>query len=398
MNIIITANSPGEISGWAQPLIKEIKKNIPDVKIYLVLLPCVFSSGKEKEVAEKIEGIEKIFPPQKIWSLIFGRSKFLNHGVIIHLGGDLLYAALLAVKTKYKAYSYIWANPLWDKYFTGYFVRHEKDRMRLLKQKISSEKISIVGDFIYDAMKTFKKETKHKDLTLICLPGSRKEEFTMFVPMFMGVAELLKQKIKNINFNIIVSPYLDNTGIFSNDFLLPDIKLKGVKAYIDKDENLLRSESGTIVKLIKENHYQEMARAHFAVCIPGTKTAQLAALGIPMLVVLPLNRAELVPFTGLVGMIDYLGIFGKKLKYHLIRKAAKNFGATAQPNLLAARYVVPEMIQDLTVEEIYLKVESLLANPNELAKMSAELENIYRQYEGAFGKVINILSQNQNIK
>lgn len=394
-NIIITANSPGEISGWAEPLIKKIKNDYPEIKIYLVLLPCVFSSGEEKEVAGNIKGIEKIFSPQKIWSLIFKRNNlFTPNDVILHLGGDLMYSALLTRNIKCKAYAYIWANSLWDKYFTGYFIRGEKDKERLIKQGIAPDKIFMVGDFIYDAMKSYKTGIKNKDLTITFMPGSRKDEFAMLTPMLMGVAFLLKQNIKHIKFNLIVSPYLFKNKIFSKEFLMPDEKLKGLKTYINMQNKQLKDEAGTVISLVVENHYEEMAKSHFAVCIPGTKTAQIGALGIPMLVILPLGRAEFVPFTGLVGMLDYLGIFGKGIKYYLIRKIAKNFGSTAQPNILAGRYIVPEMIKDLTVEEIYVKIHDLLNNPNELSKMSFELENIYKQYDGAIDKVKDILVGN----
>jgi lipid-A-disaccharide synthase len=52
MNIIITANSPGELSGWARPLARRLKET--GNNIILVLLPCVFSSGQEKRVASEI--------------------------------------------------------------------------------------------------------------------------------------------------------------------------------------------------------------------------------------------------------------------------------------------------------------------------------------------------------
>lgn len=391
-NIIITANSPGEISGWAEPFIKAIKKRYPKIKIYLVLLPCMFSSGYENEVAGNIEGIEKIFPSNKIWPLIFKKNDYFNpQDIIFHLGGDLMYAALLARNIKCKAYAYIWANPLWDRFFAGYFARNLRDKERMLKQGILPDKIFMAGDFIYDAMKTYKNGIKHKELTITFMPGSREEEFKLLTPMLTAVAHLLRQRIKDINFNLIVSPYLLKTSLFKKNYLLPDVKLKGLKTHIDARNNTLKAEDGTIIHLITQNQYQELARSHFVVCIPGTKTAQAGALGIPMLVILPLGRAELVPFTGLVGMLDYLGVIGRKIKYHLIRKIAKKFGATAQPNLLAGKYIVPEMIQDLTAEEICEKIYHMLNDPNGLAKMSLELENLYSRYEGAFDKVINIL-------
>ena len=391
-NIIITANSPGEISGWAEPLIKKIKKDHPEIKIYIVLLPCVFSSGEEKEVASRIEGIEEIFLSNKIWPLLFNKNNlFTSSDVILHLGGDMMYAALLARKIKCKAYVYIWANLFWDKYFTGYLIRGEKDRQRLLKQGIAQNKIFIVGDFIYDAMKSYKTSVKNKDLTITFMPGSRRDEFAMLTPMLMGAAFLLRRKIKDIKFNLIVSPYLMKNKIFSKEFIMPDEKLKGLKTYIDMENKCLKGEDGTIISLVTENHYEEMAKSHFAVCIPGTKTAQIGALGIPMLVILPLGRAEVVPFTGFVGMLDYLGVFGRKIKYHLIRKIAKTFGFTAQPNILAGSYIVPEMIQDLTVDDIYLKICALLDDPLGLSKMSMELENIYKQFNGAIDKTINLL-------
>ncbi|MFH1454334.1 MAG: hypothetical protein ABIH00_10230 [Armatimonadota bacterium] len=392
-SIIITANSPGEISGWAEPLIKKIKEIYPHTEIYIVLLPCVFSSGAEKEVASHIEGVVKIFSPGSIWSLIFKKSKyFTSNAVILHLGGDIMYAALLARNLKCSAYSYIWANPLWDKHFTGYLVRHKKDKDRLLSQKISKDKIFTAGDLIYDAMKSYKTRMKNKELTVSFLPGSREIEFKVLAPVFMQVASMLKKEVEGIRFNLIVSPYLLKSRFLEEQYIMPDEKLKGVRTLVDIENKELRSDEGAQIELVSENQYRQMAKSHFAVCIPGTKTAQLGALGIPMLTIVPLNRAELIPYFGLAGLLDYLGGVGRKIKYHLIRKFAKTYGFTAQPNILAGEYIVPELVKDLTVEEIYSKVKVYLNNPQELVKMSHKLEDVYSRYESAFDRVIDILA------
>ncbi|MBI2252403.1 MAG: lipid-A-disaccharide synthase, partial [Armatimonadetes bacterium] len=61
MQVLITANSPGELAGWAKPVIFALKKNNPELKIRIILLPCTFASGHEYTAAKEIKGVEEVY-------------------------------------------------------------------------------------------------------------------------------------------------------------------------------------------------------------------------------------------------------------------------------------------------------------------------------------------------
>ena len=48
----VLVNGPGEMLGWARPVCRDLGRR--GYKIDLIILPCQFSSGNEKEIAESI--------------------------------------------------------------------------------------------------------------------------------------------------------------------------------------------------------------------------------------------------------------------------------------------------------------------------------------------------------
>lgn len=398
MNIIVVANSPGEVAGWASPLIKEISCSIKDARVFLFLLPCSFATGFEFDFAKKISGLDEILKPKETLKLIFLNKipdfiDFKEKGAIVHLGGDLFFTSRLAAKTKYPAFAYIWANKLWDKKFSGYFARESGDSKRLLMRGISEEKIHIVGELLIDNFKgfTYKKE---KGKTIVFMPGSRQREIEFILPFYLKVAEILSMNFKNINFKLILSPFINLKEFYKKAIYNPDKKFAGTRAIINKEEGKVLSERASM-EIITEDHYRHLLASDFVITIPGTKTGEAGIAAVPMLVIVPLNRAEEVPFTGLVGLLDWFGKPLHFLKALIIKSIAKRFGFTSQPNILAARQIVPEMVRELTPEEVAEEAVKLIKDEGRTRKMKEELAEIYSPLKGASKKIIEVIKNIQ---
>ena len=360
-------------------------------------MPCTFSSGKELEYAKNIKYIDAVYSSKEFLRFLISKeinilSEPRDQGVIIHLGGDIFYASKLVKKLNYPAYAYIWANKKYDKHFKGYFVRDIRGLNKLIKMGISKDKVHLAGDLLADNFNDEKKtNTNNEIFTLSFLPGSREIEIMALIPFYARTAELIKEKIKNIKFNIILSPFIDREGLFKNDHIMPYKGFEGVRVNLRPSEDKMVTDKIEMDICYNEN-FDAIKRSDFAVTLPGTKTAEGAIAGVPQLVIVPLNRAEFIPYVGFIGLLGYLGAPGKMLKARLIRIISKKFGFTALPNIIAGKEILPEMMQDLTPGEVAQKACNLINDKKKLKMIKEELIRVYEPLKGASDKMLKVIS------
>jgi len=114
--LVITVNSPGEVSGWLAPVLDRIRLIREDAatgagwdcRVTVFVPPCPFASGAECRVIQAIPGVDLVAGPAETSAyLLFGKKPQgfspLPRGVVLFLGGDLAYAAILARRLQYPA-------------------------------------------------------------------------------------------------------------------------------------------------------------------------------------------------------------------------------------------------------------------------------------------------------
>jgi len=97
----VLTNGPGELWGWARPVVKELKRDGHEVD--LVLLPCQFASGAEERISSFL-GADRVTPPERFREALSVRGRPCD--CVLQLGGDLLYGRLLARDGKIPLFSY----------------------------------------------------------------------------------------------------------------------------------------------------------------------------------------------------------------------------------------------------------------------------------------------------
>jgi len=216
--------------------------------------------------------------------------------------------------------------PFEKNYYQAHGVNVDFVGNPLLDQvRVSSEKDELKRKFAID-----------KSATVIgMMPGSRKQEITKLLPLFMQTAHLLKEKVENPVFILPLASTLsedDLAGYFQTGGQLD-------------------------VRIIKENRYEAMAACDAAMAASGTLTLELAILKVPMVVcyrVLTLTYLLARPFIH----VDYVSLV----------------------NLIAQREVVPELLQHkATPGNICHKLLPLLLNREAGNTMRQELANVCRQ-------------------
>ncbi len=136
-----------------------------------------------------------------------------------------------------------------------------------------------------------------------------------------------------------------------------------------------------------------MAAADMALTVPGSNTAEMAAVGLPMVVALPLNLAEKIPLPGAAQYVEKLPRGREAVEARSRAQAGRGHalcrpGPTAKP----ARMLVPEVRGILRPEDVALEAVQLLGDDEASAAMRRRLQEVMGP-EGAAGRVAERLLQ-----
>jgi len=390
MQVFMVTNSAGELMGRAKPLIETLKQKSQTAKITVVIPPCQYATGMEKEVAENFSGVDSVLGPSDYLKYIFLGIRWSGFredgkGVVVFLGGDPIHAVLLSKRLRVPALAYI-QKPRWKMFFRKFMVIDEKKREEFMASGVEPGKVIVVGDLTADAveLRMSKEEVcSYWDLDpeypiISLMPGSRAEEVRYLTPFFLKVAELVKKEFPKAQFVLILSPFASEEQLTN----LPSGQLEKVFPGTPKFKLVRKKQWKLITNLnvealvVKENHYDIMNASHLVITIPGTKTAEMAFLGTPMVVTVPLNKPEAIPLDGLPGLIGHLPWLGPMIKSGIIKGYSRKVKFTALPNLRAGREIVPELRGIIKAQDISEKVIELLQDPVLRNNMACDLRSI----------------------
>ncbi len=403
IDVIITTNSPGEVSAWVRPVVDELNKKDIEKNIYVFTPPCVFSSGNEGKVLSNIEGVTNTFNKKEYLKYIlfnirpssFNPSK---KGFVLFLGGDFMHAVFLGKKLGYPVYSYTERDFGFKKSVKKFYLSDENTYRKLKNNGIESSKLKVVGNLMYDSInpKLNKKEAKKlidkkdNDFIINLMPGSRPKEFRFSLPLFLQVAEKLYKKNNKLKFIISKSAFIDNSTITKT---LNNINKKYKISY-EKNNKIIYL-NNIRINIYERHLHSIMRESDFAITIPGTNNLELAVLKTPMLVVLPLNKPELIPLPGLIGLIGEIPFLGKVIKKSVIPNMAKKRKYISLVNLIYNKNIVPELMGVLDSNNIASKVIKLLKT-NKIAELKKRLSKL--QFDtGAAEIIVDDILRDSNI-
>lgn len=394
VDIIITVNSPGEVSGWLRPAVKAIKALAFPTTITVFIPPCTFSSGGEIGVVRSMPEVDRAYGPGKfIRYILFGGSlpgfKPGPAGVVLFLGGDLTYAVLLSRKLHYPAIAYTEGLATWPKSFERYATPYLQMGERILGQGVPEHKISVIGNLMLDAIRPRISEEEVREILgigrrplLLMMPGSRPAHFEYMIPFLLQVAEDTQKIMPElaVAFSIssfITAGHLQNlSGPFAELFGQPSEYIPGqalekgaVAGNNPGITGYIKTRNGTMIPAWRGCQYELMAAANVAVSLPGTNTFELTACGIPMVVLVILNYPERIPLEGVAGLIGNIPVIGREIKRRLLPKILAKMKYTAWPNRLSQRYVVPELHGIVSAEAVSAEITRLLSDAGEYQKI-----------------------------
>ncbi len=407
--VVIVSNGPGELATWVSPVVDKLNKINNslcdgyklDFTLRLVLVPCPNATSKEFIVANSWNKFELITKSESFWKLLmkpFSFAYWPKKGIVIFLGGDQLWSILLAKRLGYLNITYAeWISrwPQWTNEIAAMNIK-----VKELIPKRYQYKCQIIGDLMADISLNSEISLKNKEKRYVALmPGSKKAKLSIGIPFFLEIADHIAEENQNINLIIPIAPTTDKSDyLFFQSDKNPiskyySSKIKTIKNIKDPCfDYLIETSKNTKIYLIKKHPcYEILKECDLAITTVGANTAELAAIALPMLVVLPTQHLNMMnAWDGIFGVIGKIPLINKFItliiKWFYFKK--KKF--FAWPNIKAKRMVVPERIGNISPKKIAKEVLFLLKNRDQLKSISDNL-NKDRGDKGAAEKLASMI-------
>ncbi|MEO1621465.1 MAG: lipid-A-disaccharide synthase [Cyanobacteria bacterium J06632_3] len=446
IDIVILANGPGEVATWVKPVVQALRSKIanakianaktaeaegtvegaveraignadlaesnPSYRISVILSPCPHASGKEPLILSRYPEVDRVqSAPHFFKFLLTGATAdqwdWHSKGVVVFLGGDQLYTVLVAKRLGYRSVTYAEWDARWPQWIDHFGVM--KDTLIRTAPSAHRHKFTHVGDLMADVQTTADRDAIFQTLgyaptndLIGFLPGSKPAKLNVGVPMMLAIAQILHRHQPNAQYVAGVAPNLtlaDLMGYADPEqnraaplFNPPDAKL------VEPDDALpyIQIENGPKIVLWQTFPALDLfSQCKLCFTTVGANTAQLGALAIPMIVLLPtqnLGALQLADgWPGLVSRLPGIGSLVRKVINPLIiralQKANKRF---AWPNIWAKREVVPELFGHVTADDVCAIALDYLTHPEKLNTVRQTLRDL-RGPAGAAEKMADII-------
>ena len=432
---------------WVRPVVRSIGQQLGNdrsgVRISVVLSPCPHATGKEVEIAHSFAEVDRVQAAEHFWQfLLFGKTAanwdWCDRGVVLFLGGDQFLTPIVSQRLKYRSVIYAEWEARWHSLV---------DRFGIMKPEIIAKvpqkyrhKFTVVGDLMADVGRGSEGvrergsergiegvrerilystlNNQHSTLPtnsgelIGLLPGSKAAKLAQGVPLLLATAECIQAARPQTRFVIPVAPTvnLSTLASFANleqnpvipivegataELIMPQAGNDNSIEKTQRDRPILKTANGLEVELWTEfPAYELLSQCCLCLTTVGANTAELGALAIPMLVLLPSNQLDAMrAWDGLPGLLANLPGLGTPLSkiINLLAEKLLRGKLFAWPNIWAGAEIVPELMGKLYPQDVAEVALDLLADPEKLAAMRDRLRQV-RGEAGAAQKLAQLVS------
>ena len=141
---------------------------------------------------------------------------------------------------------------------------------------------------------------------------------------------------------------------------------------------MLITGKGTEIHL-SQNHpaYESISQCNIALTTVGANTAELGALGVPMIVIVPTQHINVMQaWDGFIGIIGRLPILKSFIGLLISIWRMRNRGFLAWPNISACKMIVPERVGNLKPLDIAIETAEWLKSPARLRGQKEDLQSL----------------------
>ena len=375
MQALLVANGPGELYAWAQPVLRTLRRLRPELEIAVVIAPDQFSSGAEAATARGF-GADVVVPPGAfVKFLATGRTPAGlggERGFVLSLGGNLKMALRLAGALGYSAYRYGFV-PTWDKRLQRLFVHDEAAERKARRGGAPPERLECVGNLVADAVAGAETAQPAGHPHVVLLTGTRDAMSALLIPFMLGTADRLGQAFPGASFVWPVSPLLKPETVCDGIAGVQKEVLGGVSSRREGDRVV--TPGGVNVCIVPEHlRYAHMRAADLALTIPGTNTLELGIAGVPSLVLLPMNKPEVIPLEGVGQWLGLIPGVGKYVKRYAVKLFVEGLDVPVSlPNRFTGEELMVEMKGKLDPGMVAERATALLNDPQDLPRRRERL-------------------------
>jgi len=411
--VVFLSNGPGELSTWVKPLAENMHKKIkmrPKYKqsiisFRLTLVPCPNATGNENFVANNWNLFDKVTKAKDFWKLLFKPKSFgswPNKGVVVFLGGDQFWSVLLSARLGYKHMTYAEWISRWPQWNDKIVAMSNKVKERVPKRY--RNRCIVVGDLMADLSDSAtNQEPLAKGQWVALMPGSKSAKLSVGVPFLLEAADQLASMLPDCNFLIPVAPTTSADEIKSylqaSNPIAKRYSSKIHKFIATKNKDLRRkfiTKEGTEIYLHeKPPAHNILSQCDLALTTVGANTAELGALNVPMIVIVPTQHMDVMQaWDGLLGLLGRLPFIKILIGWLISLWRLRKGGFLAWPNISAGRMIVPEKVGKIQPREIAEEAMQWLASKERLMGQKEDLRSLRGQagaVDAMTSELINLL-------
>ena len=393
--IVLVSNGPGELTTWVRPLAVRLHGQwdlrpchpLASCALHLVLVPCPNGTGQEAWVARRWELFDRVLPAARFWWLLLRPTRhgpWPRQGVVVFMGGDQFWTVLLAARLGYRHLTYAEWVARWPRW---------NDRLALMGSVASSRlaprwrgRARVVGDLMADLADGQSDDSALPEGEWVALlPGSKRAKLQVGMPFLLETADCLARLRPGCRFLLPVAPTTSVAELmaFSGSANPIAAHFGGGEPSLERCENsighdVLRTAGGQAIVLVQEHPaHALLSQCSLALTTVGANTAELGALGLPMLVLLPTQHLEVMQaWDGWMGLVARLPLLRRLVGVAMTAWRLRHRGFLAWPNISAGRFVVPEHVGSITPAGIAAEAAQWLGHPEKLAGMREDLRSL----------------------
>jgi lipid A disaccharide synthetase len=368
--------------------------------LQLVLVPCPNATGSEHRVAAAMGLFERIIPAASFWWLLLRPRRYgpwPRRGVVVFLGGDQFWTVLLSARLGYRHITYAEWVARWPRWNDSIAAMGPAAADRLGGRW--RHRCQVVGDLMADLSESARDEQPLPPGDWLALmPGSKRAKLQVGMPFLLETADRLAAIRPTCRFLLPVAPTTSVQELLA--YAGPENPI--ASAYSAGEPQLQQSEqglvfitsSGTRILLIEQQPaHGVLSQCRLALTTVGANTAELGALAVPMIVLVPTQHLHVMQaWDGGIGLLARLPILRWLLGMALTAWRMRHHGFLAWPNISAGRLVVPERVGAITPEQIAEEAADWLNQPARLEGMRDDLRSL-RGQPGAVAALAGMVRQ-----
>ncbi len=373
---VLVSNGPGELQTWVRPVLAELQRQAPDAETVISLIPCQFASGSETRIAKGFGASAVTAPAEAVRAMAGGAGPDSalsgKASAVIGLGGNTRMAIRLANRLQAPVYRYSFV-PYWHPRLTKLYVHDETAMRKARLLGAPRSRLENIGNLVADAVGETTPVASRGRPHLLLMSGSRDRYVRAVLPLMLAALDQVAEVHGGLQVSWPVS------RLVSEEALATGISASGPEVIGGhggtREGDTIITPGGLRIDLVDEtDRYAYMKAADIALTIPGTNTLELGIAGTPAVVILPLNRPEIIPLEGPGNWLSLLPVIGTPLKRRAVKLFVERFRyPVSLPNQFAGEELMTELKGIITPEEVSATLLRLLADETRLMETGERL-------------------------